>query len=188
MGLLSKIGRAFVEPVPGEASYTEAPITSDEYDAETVVADEPVDVELDKVNTTTLIDDVYSQNDLGDMSCSIFKVEELISSLPKEMATKTKRQSVLAILGNFGLSATDIVSDGKTRVTVLDGVKSKIDEECQSAIAEKEARIEELKQTIEVLSGEIAHEHEKNKKSDEIVSAEMSKIVSLIDFIGGETE
>ena len=185
MGLLSKIGRAFVEPVPNETPYQEPIAYGEGYDAD-VALDEAVEVELNKVDTETLISDIYFQNDLGDTSCSIFKVDELISSLPKEMPTKTKHSSVLAILGNFGLSAEEIVSDGKQRITVLDAAKTKIDSESNATIVEKEARIEELKQTIESLSGEIADEVEKTKMSDELIDSEMSKIVSLIDFVGGE--
>ena len=85
MGLLTKLG--LVEEVPAN-NYDEA---VEEYSYE----EETVEAELESVNTETLIDDIYAQNNLADKSRSIFKVEELISSLPKEMATETKRNSVL---------------------------------------------------------------------------------------------
>ena len=100
MGLLKSIGKAFVEEVPNEKILEE---NFTDYKEETV------EVELDNVNTNTLIDDIYAQNNLYDKSQSIFKVEELINSLPKEMVTETKRASVLSILGSFGLAETEVI-------------------------------------------------------------------------------
>ena len=180
MGFFKSIKGAFIEEVPNE-NYD---IPTDFESIETVAAE--TDVELEGVNTNTLINDVYTQNDLFDMSRSIFKVEELIASLPKEMATDTKRASVLAILGSFNLTATEVVEDGENRVGVLKGVKDKIDLNCKATIAEKETQIEEFKKAIEALTVEIANEHEKMKKSDEIVLAEISKVEALINFVGGE--
>ena len=112
MGLLTKLG--LVEEVPTN-NYDEA---VEEYSYE----EEIVEAELESVNTETLIDDIYAQNNLADKSRSIFKVEELISSLPKEMVTETKRNSVLAILGSFNLTAIDVVTDGEERVKILTSI------------------------------------------------------------------
>ena len=79
----------FVERVPEEKLDEEC-----NYDVE----DETIPVELDSVNTDSLIEDVYTQNELLDKSKSIFKVEDLINSLPKEMVTETKRTSLLTEL------------------------------------------------------------------------------------------
>lgn len=178
MGFFKTIKGAFIEEIPNE-NYD---ILTE--DIEITMAE--TDVELEGVNTNTLINDVYTQNDLFDMSRSIFKVEELIASLPKEMATDTKRASVLAILGSFNLTATEVVEDGEKRVGVLKGVKDKIDSDCKFTITEKENQIEEFKKAIEALTIEIANEYEKMKKSDEIVLAEISKVEALVNFVGGE--
>ena len=107
MGFLKAIKGAFIEEVPNE-NYD---ISTNLESTETVAVE--TDVELEDVDTNTLISDVYTQNNLFDMSHSIFKVEELIASLPKEMATDTKRASVLAILGSFNLTAPEVVVDGE---------------------------------------------------------------------------
>jgi hypothetical protein len=179
MGFLQKIGKAFIEEVPTENETMS-------FDMDMVTMEDVTEVELESVNTNTLIDDIYTQNDLFDMSHSIFKVEELITSLPKEMATDTKRASVLAILGSFNLTATEVVEDGEKRFNVLLGVKDKIDVDCRNVIADKEAQIEELKKTIENLTIEIANEHDKMKQSDDTILVEMAKVENLMKFIGGE--
>jgi TolA-binding protein len=133
----------------------------------------------------TLIDDIYAQNNLADKSRSIFKVEELISSLPKEMATETKRNSVLAILGSFNLTATDVVTDGEERVRTLTSIKEQVNSDSTMTITEKEAMIEGLKKDIEALTIEIANEQEKTRISNETISAEVAKIEALVKFVGG---
>ena len=72
----------FVEEIPDE--------TPDIPDVDTDFDTTETNAELDSVNTDTLIDDIYSQNNLADKTQSIFKVEELIKSFPKEMTTETK--------------------------------------------------------------------------------------------------
>lgn len=178
MGLLKTIGRAFVEEVPTD-NY------EDFTEAETFNDDEAVEAELASVDTNTLIEDIYTQNDLFDKSRSIFKVEELIASLPKEMTTETKRASVLAILSSFNLTALEVSEDGEKRVQVLNAIKEQINTDCKNTVANKEAQIEELKKSIEMLTIEIANEQEKMKVSDETISNEVNKIGSLVKFIGG---
>ena len=106
----------FVEEIPDE--------TPDIPDVDTDFDTTETNAELDSVNTDTLIDDIYSQNNLADKTQSIFKVEELIKSFPKEMTTETKRNSVLATLGVFGLTVTDVEADGEKRVDVLSDILS----------------------------------------------------------------
>ena len=178
MGFLKSIGKAFVEEVPTENNK----LTNEDFPS---FEEENVEVELDSVNTDTLIDDIYTQNDLYDKSQSIFKVEELINSLPKEMVTETKRASVLSILGSFGLTATEVSDDGEKRIEVLNGVKEKINTESRDSISEKEEKIEEFKKAIANLETEIANEQNEVKISNEAISTEISRIKELVKFVGG---
>lgn len=178
MGLFKTIGKAFIEEVPME-NYEE-PVDMNAFEEDIVEA------ELEEVDTNTLIEDIYTQNDLFDKSRSIFKVEELIASLPKEMVTDTKRASVLAILGSFNLTATEVLEDGEKRIDVLNSIKTQVDVDCQNSIVNKEAEIEELKKSIANLTVEIANEQEMMKISDEIILNEITKINNLVKFIGGE--
>lgn len=175
MGLFEKLG--LVEEVPTN-NYEDV---VEEYSYE----EDVVEAELETVNTDTLIEDIYAQNDLADKSRSIFKVEELIASLPKEMATETKRNSVLAILGSFNLTATDVVADGEERIKILTAIKEQVDSDSKTTVADKEAQIEELKKAIESLTIEIANEQEKSRISNETITAEVVKIETLVKFVGG---
>ena len=176
MGFLKKL---LVEEIPNATNYdTEV----------TAYPEASVDVELDDVNTDTLIEDIYVQNELYDKTKSIFKVEELINSLPKEMVTETKKASVLAILGSFGLTVTDVTIDGDDRIKVLSGVLSKIITEGKETVTQKEIEIEEHKKEIARLEKEISEQQTEMKVSDDSINTEIARITDLVKFIGGGIE
>lgn len=182
MGILQSIKGALIEEIPDEneeisASFQESSTIQEEGPA--------IDVELDAVKTDTLVSDIYEQNGLQDLSSSIFKVEALINSLPKEMVTETKRASVLQILDNFNLTESEVSDDGAKRIAVLDGVKRKITQDCNELISNKQQEIEEAKKLIATLESQIAAEQEESKSANEIITAESDRILSLINFIGG---
>ena len=177
MGFLKGL---FVEEIPNEEEMYE---TENSY-----VEEENVEVELDSVNTDTLITDIYAQNELFDKTKSIFKVEELINSLPKEMVTETKKSSVLATLGVFGLTVTDVTLDGEGRIDVLSGVLTKILGERNDTVASKETEIEEHKKEIARLEKEISDQKTEMKVSEDTINAEISRITSLVKFVEGGNE
>lgn len=167
----------FVEKVPEEENY--------EVETDYSVEDSTVPVELDEVRTDTLIDDIYAQNELSDRSKSIFKIEELINSLPKEMVTETKRGSVLATLGVFGLTVTDVTLDGEQRVDVLNSVLAKILDDGNANVADKETEIENHKKEIARLEKEISDQQSEMKISENNINTEVGRISGLIKFIEG---
>lgn len=141
---------------------------------------------LPNVNIDTLIEDVYRQHDLDDMSKSIFKVEELIESLPKEMVTETKRATILAILDSFNLEVNDLLADASDRRTRINAMLAVISEDISNSIAEEEAQIESHKKAIADLETAIAKERKELKSSKEKVLAEYDRIKALEKFIKGE--
>ena len=140
----------------------------------------------DEVKPDTLVSDVYTQNDLYDQSKSIFKVEDLMNSLPKEMVTETKRISVLSALGVFGLTSEEVVNDANKRVEILNAALDKITLEKSATIGTYKDSIESYKQEIANLERNIAREQEELKSSTESIVAETTRINKLISFVGGE--
>lgn len=146
-----------------------------------------VEIELNKVNEESLIQDIYLQNNLSETSKSIFKVEELINSLPKEMMTEVKRNTVLSILASFGLTTTDVVVDGENRMEILNAVLEKITTECTNDIDVAKASIEDHKKQIADLEKLISTKQNEMKTSTESINGEVNKINGLISFtVGGE--
>lgn len=174
MGLLRKLG--IIEENPN--------YDDEELIFETDSVDEAFEVDVADVSLDTLIDDIYQQNNLYDKSKSVFKAEEVINSLPKEMVTDTKRNTVIAILASFGLTATDVVEDGDKRLLVLQAASKKIEEEAQAVIAEKQDQIEALKQQIADLEMTISLKTEEIEKSKSAIHSEVKRLSGLVDFMG----
>lgn len=178
MGLLDKIGRALVEEIP-----TTKEVQLEEFNTD--IYTEDVDANIEGVGLESLVDDVYANNNLFDTTHSIFKVEELIKSLPKEMVTETKRDSVLAILSSFGLTSMEVIEDGDKRIGILQGALEKITAECTQTIDKDKEHIEELKKQIATLEGEISDNLEQIKTAREFITKETERVKSLIGFIEG---
>ena len=177
MSLLKKLG--LVEDNPDY--YAEYDNLSDvSYD------ESEVDANVEGVTTENLVDDIYKANSLEDLSKSIFKVDEVINSLPKEMATETKKATVLAILTSFGLTTDEVVQDGITRINFLKSAMNEILTKNNSEIESSNVSIEEHKKEIEELSKYIANLVVINKNCEDTVEQELSKIEELIKFVGGE--
>lgn len=179
MSLLKKLG--LVEDNPDY--YAEYDNLSDvSYD------ESDVDANVEGVTTENLVADIYAANSLEDLSKSIFKVDEVINSLPKEMATETKKATVLAILTSFGLTTDEVVQDGITRINFLKSAMNEILTKNNSEIEASNVSIEDYKKKIEELSKYIANLTVINKNCEDTVEQEVSKIENLIKFIGGKVE
>ena len=173
MGLLKNL---FLEEVQ------EAPILTDE---ELYLEDE-VEVNTELVSQDNLIEDIYNQNALSDLSKSIFKVEQTINSLPKEMPNDTKKATVLTILSNFGLTVDEIVEDGYSRQTIIRSALNAIVEENESAILTNKTIIEQKKLEIQELEKDNANRESVIKNTEDKIELELKRISDLVTFIGGE--
>lgn len=149
-------------------------------------AEPDVDVNVENVSNDNLVNDIYSANNLGDLSKSIFKVDELINNLPKEMPTETKKATVLGILTSFGLTVEEVVNDGLSRINYLSASMNEIINKNTSEIDSSNSLIEDHKKEIEELSKYIAGLTIANKNCENTIESEVDKISNLIKFVGGE--
>lgn len=176
MSLLKKLG--LVEDNPDYYN---------EMDASEVYYEEPeVKANVEGVTNENLISDIYNVNSVNDFSKSIFKVGELIDSLPKEMATDTKRSSVLAILSSFGLTVEEVCEDGISRAALLKSSMDEIVDKNTNEIEKCNSLIEEYKKGIENLSKTVATLVEDNKNCTNKIEEEITKINNLMRFIEGD--
>ena len=147
--------------------------------------EEEVDANVEGVSNENLISDIYNANSLSDVSKSIFKVEELINSLPKEMATKTKRDTVLAILTSFGLTSEIVAVDGANRVEILRAAFKEMSDAYSEEIARCQEEVENRKKEIEELQKHIAITEQTCKSCNEKITYETERISGLIAFLAG---
>lgn len=175
MSFFEKLG--LIEKIEEEPMYEE--ITSEVIESE-------IDANVEGVSNENLVSDIYNANSLNDLSKSIFKVEELINSLPKEMATKTKRDTVLAILTSFGLTSDIVTEDGNTRVNLLNAALNEIISTNNNEINSCKVDVENHKKAIEELEKHIASLENENKTCNEKITEETNRVNSLINFVEGE--
>lgn len=174
MGFLKKL---LVEEIPEDVSV---------YDEELYMEEETVvEVNTDSVSQDNLVSDIYNQNNLSDLSKSIFKVEELVNSLPKEMPSDTKKATVLSILSSFGLTVDEVASDGVSRKEMLDAALDEITTENENVIANNNMEIEHKKQEIQELEKDNANRESIIKNTEDKIEIETKRISDLIAFIGG---
>jgi hypothetical protein len=145
-------------------------------------------IDISKVNVDTLITEVYAQNNLSDMTKSIFKVKELSDTLPTEMRTDIKKTTVLGILKVSGLNVDEIISDGMSRIVILDNAKIQIVSECDTKISDANIEIERLKGEIEELQKISALTEAEKNQSVQLIDSETLVIEALYKFINTETK
>lgn len=155
------------------------------YDEECIMEDYDVEVNTENVTQDNLITDIYSQNDLSDLSKSIFKVEELINSLPKEMPDTTKKATVLSILTSFGLTVEEMLADAEIRSSVIKSALDSIIETNEDVIDNNNTAIEQKKLEIQNLEKDNSDRMIVIKNTDDKVDAEIKRINGLVKFIGG---
>ena len=159
----------------------EEPVVSyDEYDTY-----EEVDVNVENVTQENLISDIYNQNNLSDLSKSIFKIEELINSLPKEMPNETKKTTVLSMLSIFGLTVDEVSEDGKNRIAIIYDAREEILSENHDTIVDNNAVIEKKKLEIQELEKDNTARETVIKNTDDVIEEEIKRVSKLINFIGG---
>lgn len=177
MGLFNKVSAKLFEFEPDEGDMLLAGDTS-----EFVGMDLP-DVQLGDGNADTIVEDIYSGNGLMDLSSSIFKVESVINSLPKEMPTATKQATAAQLLESFGLTIETVCLDGQTRLGFLEAAREKMSFDSAAVIEHKEQAIEEHKEVIANLEKEIADENDAINRSNTKISEEVERVQKLVEFI-----
>lgn len=148
--------------------------------------EEPVDVNIETVSQDNLIEDIYNGNNLSDRTRSIFKVEQLINSLPKEMPSDTKKSTVLTILSSFNLTVDEITEDGRVRENVVKAAFHEIVEDNNAVIENNNATIEQKKKEIQELEKDNANRKNIIQNTEDKVEVELKRITELMKFIGGE--
>lgn len=142
--------------------------------------------EVDTSDSENVIAEIYTANNLENLNRSIFKVEDLMKTLPAEMPTAAKRTTVESIMATVGLDVAYTIEDGEMRMKILAASLDKTNSAVNKDITEAENKIEELKQ--EIANGEklIADSKATLKSFTEDVNAETERIEGLIKFIKGE--
>ena len=179
MGWLEKIGLVERDAAP-TTSIAPAPAPAEEQVTEPLP---DVDAEID--TTDNIISEIYAQNDLADKSSSIFTIQALINTLPPEMTTATKQNTVAGILAVSGKSVKVLLDDADRRAQVLRAAGSKVCAERTEEINAAKSDIEELKRAIECANIKIKEAEDIIAATEKTVNDELKQIAALVDFCSG---
>ena len=179
---MGKLRNLFFEPIEPTNAYPDVGAVGSEYYDET--PDTPVNT--DGVTQDGFVQDVYNKNELSDFSRSIFKVEEVMNSLPKEMATAVKKTTVHTILTSFGITVDEVLRDAERRKDVIAAAVYSVTNENNDAIHQNEAEIEQKKIEIGELEKDNAEKEEFVKDIVGNTEKELERIDALIEFIEGD--
>ena len=144
------------------------------------IQDIPEDMLLEDVIT---VEEVYEKFGLTQMETSIFKVDEFLSVLPKELPNDAKKTSVLGILSASGLSLDSLLNDATSRQSALLSTFDAFTNETNSIVDTKKAEIEDLEQKIDQLKTEINDRKKAQESQEDIVMKEKEKIQNIVNFI-----
>lgn len=173
-----KLRSLFLEEVNEDLVDKNTNFDGSDYDA--VVIDE---VNTDGITQDGFIQDIYDRNSLSDTARSIFKIEELMNSLPKEMPTETKKNTISSIMSSFGLTIEEVTNDALKRGEILKNALQTVTEENNSSIASNEAFIEQKKIEIGDLEKDNSERKEFISDVTEKVNSELERLNNLLDFI-----
>ena len=147
---------------------------------ESIIEEEPVD--LESSDNDTLIADIYSNMDL-DVNKSIFKIEELKSTLPGNLPTETKKQTVLGMLPVVGLELDNVVQDADRRLAVLTTSREHNSKKISNLIINAQDEITKYEAEIESLKAYIQEQKKLEETITETINKEISKIEAIKSFI-----
>ena len=150
-----------------------------------VMPEVTVTAEAEIKSTTNIVEEIYSQNDLNDRSNSIYTVQALIDTLPKEMTTAKMQSTVSGILAVSGKNISDLVADATYRKNVLISVAQNIETNKTAEIEMAKADIETLKSAIEAATIKIKEAEDIVSATKESVNEEVKVIDGLVEFCNG---
>lgn len=156
-----------------------------ETDVSEKIPEVPVQFSSDDVLT---IEGIYTSNDVNDLSQTVYKVKEMIDTLPKEMPDKTKQTTVCSMMNVIGLSIDSILGDAKNRVSILHSAFEAKNRNLTKDLNDNEMSIEALKQEIENRQKRSQEIQKAIKENENTISKELEKISYITEFIGGEKE
>lgn len=148
-------------------------------------------VQIDKENMCEVdlsqllqIETIYEKTGLSGKEASIFKVAEIVESLPEELSTRQKRAVALKLLGTMHLCLEEILIDGQQRLTALMDAESKFNEETQMNITNFKEEIKRLESHIDELKEKVIFSQKQNEAETVLLEEEIDKVNHLLVFIG----
>lgn len=148
-------------------------------------------VQIDKENMCEVdlsqllqIETIYEKTGLSGKEASIFKVAEIVESLPEELSTRQKRAVALKLLGTMHLCLEELLIDGQQRLTALMEAESKFNEETEMNVTSFKEEIKRMESRIDELKEKVIFSQKQNEAETVLLEEEIDKVNHLLVFIG----
>ena len=143
----------------------------------------PVDV-APTVSMDDIIQEIYQANNLADTSASVYKVKELIATIPPETPEKTSKPMILNLLGVLSLPIETIHADAEARIHALESTRDATLADYENQRNEYLATIAQMEQEIQTAKEQIQQLNQQGELITAAVQHEGDSIIDTLAFIG----
>lgn len=139
-------------------------------------------------SSADIIDAIYNATDMADKSNSIYRVKDLMNTIPAETPEKTSKVIVLNLLDTLDLSVDGVKADSEARLNALNGAMNATLEDNKAKQNELVAHIESLRVQIETDKQNIQELVRDADSLTRAVELEKEEIMAVLNFIGVNQE
>lgn len=129
---------------------------------------------------------LYINLNLPSEGNTIFLVKEFSDSLPKNLSTEVKRESVKGILKTSKIDIEELIIDGSERREGLIRLKDEMSQKAVSHIESNLNDIKRLEENIEALKAENISVQKLDEDQTMLIDVEIGKIEQIVKFLGLE--
>lgn len=177
-GFLERIGLVEVATDVNDVE----PVDDTPEDSMEITSVEPVDVPNEDILT---VDSIYAENGMEGFAGTVYKVDEMIQTMPQEMPTATKKVTILGMMNVVGITADEVKADAANRTALLNTVVPEKIRQLNDELSSNNSQIEALKQDIENLQKRNKEILAAMDANQELLQKETDKISDIVNFIGG---
>lgn len=130
---------------------------------------------------------VYAANNMDPADAvTVYKIKDMLDSLPPEMANKTKKTTVKNLMGTFGYDPVSIQQDADQRIDVLNAAANQKTTALNDEINENAQKIEDMKLEIERLTSRNNDAVQAINSIIDTVTTERNNILGILEFVKDE--
>ncbi len=130
------------------------------------------------------IEAVYEANDMNPAdSVTVYKIQDMLSSLPAEIPTKTKKTTIKSLMATLGYDSVSIQVDAERRMEFLKAVGNEKMNDLFAEMNENEQKIESMKEQIQALTVRNSEAGAAVERISNTVQNEIHLIESVLEFV-----
>lgn len=147
--------------------------------------EQPVPVQAEVPEGDTIdVQAVYDANDMNPAdSVTVYKVKDMLESLPAEMPNKTKKATLKSLMATLGYDPVAIQHDAEQRIDILNAAANQKATCLQDEINLNSQKIEEAKIEIEQMTTRNNEAVQAINSIIDTVTAERNNILGILEFV-----